>query len=230
MNFSPEMLRPGTKEALIHIREIYPTAEFFVYSYGMDKYVHDTISIIENEWGDFRFNRPIFSRSNSIIDGNKSILVNIPTVIKSLQSKYPKLQSGDIIDNHVLFIDNRNSDVIQDLPEKHIKCPDYLHNPMVDIRNHVPIEILRDPIVTAFLKTNYYPYYVYNEDTTASIQENDLKYHVFMSQLYSKYLEINETATKDDFFPRLVKELKKYKKLIKPFSNKNIEKINKSLT
>lgn len=230
MDFSPEMVRPGSKEALVKIRGLYPTAEFFIYNQGEDTYVRDNVDVIEREWGDFKFNRPIFSRSNATIDGDKSILINIPTVVKSLESKYPKLKLEDIIDNNILFIDNRLSNVIQDLPEKHIKCPDYEYYPIIDIRKHIPLDIRKDPCVINFLKTDYYPYYLYNEEPSISYQENEIKYHIFMSHQYSKYLERNQQALTDDFFPRLVKELKKYKKLTKPFSNKNIEKINKVLT
>jgi hypothetical protein len=236
--FVPEFFRPHLKESLETLRKYFPTAEFFIYSAGVPDYVKSMVDIVEKHIG-FRFNRPLFSRTecptNEANEFSKSIVAQFPKIIQSLSllDRYSGLNLEEytetLMDNSVLFIDD--TDFVWDNKEKWIKCPAYNYKPMFDIDDRVLRIIHRFPIVQEYLRSSKANETLYiHEQADFSYDEYRMNYHLFMANLYREHTLSNRTAfTKDDFLPRLVKALQPYKNKSKPFNRKNLATLKKTL-
>ena len=96
-----------------------PKAELFIYTASVPDWAETLISYIEKEYG-ITFNRPLFTRPNTIWTGNEyqKTLKNIMPVIKNTMCNKHKE------DFNVLIVDNTNFYAPEDLPFL-ITCPTY---------------------------------------------------------------------------------------------------------
>jgi hypothetical protein len=236
--FVPEFFRPHLKESLETLRKYFPTAEFFIYSAGLPDYVKQMVDIVEKHIG-FRFNRPLFSRTECPTDEtnqySKSIVARFPKIIQSLSQleRYSGLNLEEytetLMDTAVLFLDD--TDFVWDRKEKWIKCPPYNYKPMFDIDDKILRLIHRIPLIQEYLRSSQANQTLYiHENPSFSYDEYRMNYHLFMANLYRDHTNANRTAyTKDDFLPRLVKALQPYKNKSKPFNTRNLLAIKKTL-
>lgn len=236
--FVPEFFRPGLKEALEAIRKHYPTSEFFIYSAGLPEYVKSMVDIVEKHI-DFKFNRPLFSRTecptNEANHYSKSIVARYPKIIQSLSQleRYRKVNlveaADEIMENRIVFIDD--ADFIWDKKEKWIQCPAYNYRPMFDIDDKILRLIHRLPIVQEYLRSSNANQTLYiHEQKDFSYDEYRMNYHLFMANLYRDQSMKNRTVfTKDTFMARLVKAIQPYRTRAKPFNAKNLAAIQKEL-
>lgn len=236
--FVPEFFRPGLKEALESIRKYYPTAEFFIYSAGGEAYVRSMVEIVEKHI-DFKFNRPLFSRTecptNEANHYTKSIVARYPKIIQTLSQldRYKSVNlyeySEEIMENRLMFIDD--VDFVWDRKEKWIQCPAYNYKPMFDINDKILRLIHRLPIVQEYLRSSEANQTLYiHEQPDFSYDEYRMNYHLFMANLYREHNIKNRTEfVKDTFMSRLVKAVQPYRSRAKPFNAKNLAAIKKEL-
>ena len=208
-----EYYRPGLVTMLNKIKELFPTAEFFIYSAGSKSYVEYNIKCIEQTFN-IHFNRPIFTRDDCVYDEKnytkKSIISIYPRIFKALITKYPQLNDAkiqsEIISNRNIIIDN--NDVIWDDKNKWIQCPDYNYKYIIDFTQYIPKEVLTHPLIIEYMKNNKLSF-VDSPNLTTS--ERELMYHTFMANQNSLTLATNLESSKDDFFQRFTKTLKTLK-------------------
>ena len=226
----PDFFRVGLKDMLTGIREMYPTAELFVYSAGAKLYVESMIPVIEKHVG-MTFNRPLFTRDDCVVNESnnytKSIMVHIDTMLRSLAHKYPKLdaQKDTMLQSRIVFVDD--VDIVWDIKEKWVKCPEYGYTPVVDLTHHIAdMAIRRHPLVTAHIEKNRQ---FFKEPEGVTSDERDMAYHLYMADWHRSQYMKNKAALEDGFCKAFVTAIKPFKKLAHPFSNANIGKINASL-
>jgi antitoxin component HigA of HigAB toxin-antitoxin module len=108
-----------------------PHAELFIYTASVSDWAETLMSYIEKEYG-ITFNRPLFTRPNTIWTGNEyqKTLKNIMPVIKNtMRNKHKE-------DFDVLIIDNTNFYAPEDLPFL-ITCPTYNNTVRADIKKSI---------------------------------------------------------------------------------------------
>jgi hypothetical protein len=138
------LLRPGLKDALLHIKKAHPHVEFFVYTASTSDWAHFVISKIERHcFGQTFFHRPLFTRNHcDMSDGTKSIARVFPMVKQALDKKYP----GKIYKENVFLIDN--NPVLKPHEMQHlILCPSYDYVHVVDPLREVPKNVINDFIL-----------------------------------------------------------------------------------
>lgn len=221
----PEFFRPGLKEMLKGIESLYENAEVFVYSAGTKDYVHQMVNAIEKNTG-FHFNRPLFTRDECIVTENnnwgKSVLVNSDAILKPLTKKYPylkKVPAQYILDNRVIFVDDY--DFVWDIKSKWVQCPGYKYSPAIDYLSYVDKDLLTNQAIKDYLKTMF----GYEEPEKATTDERNVARYMFALNLHYKVMDSNKAALKDTFCKQFLAAIKPFRKLEKPFCDKNIEKI-----
>ena len=223
-----DFVRPGLKDMFANISEMYPTAEFFVYSAGAKPYVHAVIAALE-KLVNVSFNKPILTRDECILNETrnytKSITVHYDAMIQSLLSKYPALgkkeNQDDVLKSRIVFIDD--VDYVWDLKEKWVKCPEYLYNPVLDITQYIDTSTRKHPLVAKQIETNEA---FFKEPDVDSTDERNMAYHMYMAEWYRSQYVKNKLAFEDKFCEKFVECIKPFKKLAHPFSNANIAKVN----
>lgn len=222
-------IRPYFKEFIFNIKKLFKNVEFFIFSFGSKDYVEYIIEYIEDKI-DFKFNRPLFTRDDGIKKLDNSYIKEIngfkENIMKSIKSKYSKLEIEEIFNNRLIIIDDLkefwdNSHLIHCNPYEYIPIPylDYsflnLLRTNEDILNY--IKNSNNPLLPNYL--------------VSSISYDDffLNYHLYTSELINKHLKTNNEAIKDEFYKNLLNDLKPRLKLKKPFTSTFIEKLNKKM-
>lgn len=234
---NPSIIRPHLQDFLQSLQTYFPNAEFFIYSAGEAEYVKNMTEFIEKNIG-IRFNRPLFSRTDCVIDEtdhiSKSIINEFPKIIHSLSSidKYSKLNlekyTDDILKHSVLFIDDRNN--LWDKKEKWLKCPPYNYKPIIQLNDTLLQLIRRIPLIQDFLKSSEKNKILYTDENKQSIDDEFyMGYHLFMANIYRDNLSENTKALQDDFFKHMIKLLKPYPMKKEPFHSKQILKLQHKL-
>jgi len=229
----PNIVRPRFADSIAKIKEAIPTAEFFIYSSGSKAYVEGIIPWVETHTG-VQFNRPIFTRDDTVYASNgyvKSIKLWFDTIVATLQPRYRDLRADGakdaVLKNRTLFIDDNT--VLWDDDIAVIKCPAYKYSPFFDIMKGLDDDLVIEPVVQEHLKTVAVSAPVFVKTPDGVQDEEELRYHLFMAENYSKVLHQNTEALKDDFFPKLATALKTVKTLQKPFTKDTMKRINKIL-
>ena len=234
---SPSMIRPGLAELLTGIKKNFPTAELFIYSAGTHEYVQKFVSIVEQQIGNgVLFNRPLFSRTECFMDEynqrSKSISSQLPVIVNTLKTRYKGLRKPDIdpiklLKDRMIFIDD--SDVVWDMSNRQIKCPEFKYHQVCHLDQEVLRLFYNEPVLQKFILNNKWLYiYADNEnDKSTNFDEFMMRYHLYMASVYQMILADNKNALSDDFFYRLEKAIRPYAHQAKPFTDEHIRKIQK---
>lgn len=231
-----EALRPGFIEFVKNIKKYYPTAELFIYSYGTKLHVDRSIVFIENCVGEKVFNRPLFSRTECFLDENnknmKNISYHLSTMINTLKPRYRALQKKEIdpitlMKDRIIFIDDSN--VVWDMSNKHIHCPEFDYYQICSVDDTMLRLMYKEDLIQKFIVNNKtLPLYAdYDTDKSENFDEFKMRYHLFMANMYQKFLPTNKNALNDVFFYKFEKALRPYGNQQKPFTDEHIKKIQK---
>jgi hypothetical protein len=230
-----QMMRPGFKEAVFSIKKMYPTAEFFLYSAGTAEYVKDVVTWIEKKSG-IKFRRPLLSRQQTIRSETsqivKSLDLHINTMLDILIKDYPALQyeqyRAAVAASRIIHIDDR-PDILWEGNDKLITCPAFSYVPFVDVTTGVDPCIVKSELVQEFLKKQNDNDVFIEPDATSTCDERDAEYHIFMAEQFRRIAGPNKKTLQDTFFPTFVKALNIFKSHKKPFTPKNVKKINEAI-
>jgi len=228
-------LRPYLKEFINEVKKIFPTSEFFIFSFGIRSYVNDFIQFVE-ETIDFKFNRPLLTREDKSIsiDGFmiKDVRGYMEQFFKTIKSKYPNI---DLASNEE-FIYNNRLIIIDDIPEfwndnpKLVICNPYEYTPIPIIDNQL-LKLIRDnQDLISFInntKNSFFPKYLKPLSPDYTYDDFYIDYHLQMSYLYRSNYQKNKEAIKDEFFKNLLISIKPRAKLTKPFTPEFIQTLNK---
>lgn len=128
------LIRPHFITFINAMKKLYPSCYFYIYTASEKKWANKEIAIIENN-NNFKFDRPLFTRDNCIIDnhGNikKSVAKILPLISKSIKipNNYDISKRLLIIDNNPTFIDYTGNLII---------CPSYNYTKFYDLRESLP--------------------------------------------------------------------------------------------
>jgi hypothetical protein len=232
-----EMLRPGFKDAITQIKAMFPTAEFFVYSAGTGPYVADMIRWIEAYTG-VAFRRPLLSRERTMATSTsshvKSLEYHMNLMFDVLQQDYPALKQPEnrvtVAASQIIHIDDRE-DILWEGSAKLVNCPEYSYTPFMDITAGIDRFILEQPDVQEYLKTNERDNaFVEPSPPLSTPDERNMLYHLFLAEKYRALVDNNRLQLQDNFFPRFVRALKAFKTLKRPFTDRNVKKLNELIT
>lgn len=134
------LLRPNIADFLSSLRD--KRIEFFIFTASDTHWANFLVPCIEKVI-DFKFNRPIFTRSQCIsanMDLNKSLDKVLPTVTKKLKLKYSGV-SEKALKQRIAIIDNNNV-LIQSEMQRCINCPTYDFTYYYDVLSRFDIKTL----------------------------------------------------------------------------------------
>lgn len=225
------LLRPNVKDFLDFFSKKFKNVEVFFYTNSSYKWTN-TVLVREIEKAlDYKANRPIFTREDSLtFEWEKTISAIYPQISKALIKKYPLLENNKhvntVFNERMIFIDDIENNV-HDYKSRQIKCPPYLFHNYYDIyekiinKYKIPVEVFDNKEILEYMN-NKGDMAIYHKN--GSIHQQDKKL-IYLQHLYdSKYWEIyNIVPSKDTFFIDLMKALETVDKC----TDKEIEKINK---
>ena len=120
---------------------------FFIYTASERKWANTEISWLEKSHG-IKFQRPIFTRDDCIVDKSgsyrKSISNIFPRMLRSMGlTKISKEQKTEILHQRLLIIDNNA--VFNDMKEHLLICPDYNFMVFENLLEDIPLSYLQNP-------------------------------------------------------------------------------------
>jgi hypothetical protein len=196
---------------LKEIKEIYPTAEFFINSIGKYNYVNYIIEALEEELN-IKFNRPLATRDDALIskDTNewiKEINEQESKIFQTLEKKYGKISKElreIILKERTIIIDDNpkvwNGDI------RHIICKPYLYIPIIELDYNLLIRIYENREI--YLKAKVYIPELIPDKENLTLDDFMCKYHSNIEKQYMKIREINKGQYNDDFFKKFLIKMK----------------------
>ena len=213
------LMRPHFFYFIQSMKKIYQRSYFYIYTASEKKWANKEIAIIEKN-NNFKFDRPLFTRDNCILD-NEGIIKKSIAKILPLIKKNIKTPSSYDIRKHLLIIDNNPTFI--DYKDNLLICPSY---------NYIKFNNLLD-IFSEEINNNNIKNYINKlakEQRICRIYEGDAYLEKIYKWLYKKCKKINKYNSKyvnDTFWKDLVILIKNYS--IKHYNSKNIEIIQKSI-
>jgi hypothetical protein len=226
-------IRPYLKEFLTEIKEIFPTAEFFIFSNGTKLYVKSIIDYIEKKLK-VKFNKLIIGRDLNLIKDDhyysKEITEYIQElIIKSLSKKYSKKlleKNKDLIFNNRTIIIDDNNYIWND--KAIINIPSYDYNPLFEFDMNILNLIYKNPLISNYISNiSNQDFFPKNDMTNKTEEEFKLNYHLFLAEIYRNNIENNKEMSKDDSFIKILKSIKTRKNMEKPFTDNYIKNVLK---
>ena len=211
-----KLIRPYFKLFLEKMREIYPSSYFYIYTASEKKWAEKELMIIERVLK-FKFNRPLFTRSDCLIY-KKDDRIDLRKSVDEIKKRI-KIKNGEI-----LIIDD--NDVYMDNNDRLIKCKYYNYKYFCNYWDYVPIEKINNKIVLNYLNT-----IIDNKRLNPNFNKKTMRQQLeYYNWLYEKCNEINRENRKcknDDFWLRLTKIIVENKIMV--FNNTSIKFIHNNI-
>jgi hypothetical protein len=213
------LMRPHFFYFIQSMKKIYQRSYFYIYTASEKKWANKEIAIIEKN-NNFKFDRPLFTRDNCILDNEGNIKKSIAKILPLIKKNIKTPSSYDIR-KHLLIIDNNPTFI--DYKDNLLICPSY---------NYIKFNNLLD-IFSEEINNNNIKNYINKlakEQRICRIYEGDAYLEKIYKWLYKKCKKINKYNSKyvnDTFWKDLVILIKNYS--IKHYNSKNIEIIQKSI-
>lgn len=195
------LIRPYFTDFIKTLQKKIPHIEFFIYTASETKWGNYVIRQIENTINS-KFNRPIFTRSDCIIDKDisKCLTKISPKIVKSLKKRYSQLSLKNIVEQ-IIVIDNNSVYKKQLDASKLLLCPTYDY---IYLEN-IPQYILHNDYNEHYVSINtifekYFKYKVNND--YLEFQNEYFKYYI---SRYTIIKNINIGFLNDTFFRKLFK-------------------------
>ena len=179
---------------------------FFIYTASERKWANTEISWLEKSHG-IKFQRPIFTRDDCIVDKSgsyrKSISNIFPRMLRSMGlTKISKEQKTEILHQRLLIIDNNA--VFNDMKEHLLICPDYNFMVFENLLEDIPLSYLQNPnirqhILSLINMGLICPFFCKNDD----INQQMYKKYEWLAIKCKHISENNTYSIKDIFFKYL---------------------------
>ena len=185
------LVRNGFIQCMEGIREIYPDILIYVYTASVKSWAYKQIKWIESN-SNFKFNRPILTREDCVLVGDK-VFKSIKKVSK--KTKHDKAHNILVIDNNDVFIDRK---------DKFIKCPDYNTITFIDLWKLMKPNMMTDKDCITWIKKmiqlgHMNPTFVNNSKNNTDILKL-IKYHQWYVQKYKEIAKNNKKYLNDTFW------------------------------
>ncbi len=220
---SAKLVRPYFKYFINTIKKHYPNSLFYVYTASEKEWANKEIGLIEKTH-DFKFNRPIFTREDCIVDSfgqyRKSVKKILPKIIKS--SKI------NIQNDKILIIDN--NDVFIDYKNNFLLCQSYDYILFAHVWDIIKKEYMKIieiyNLITNLIANNKVCQYCDYKIEPHDSKTLELK-HKWMYKKHKKINSINKQFLKDTFWKSLATII--VDKKFTSFNKENIENIQKNI-
>lgn len=179
---------------------------FFIYTASERKWANTEISWLEKSHG-IKFQRPIFTRDDCIVDKSgsyrKSISNIFPRMLRSMAlTKISKEQKTELLHQRLLIIDNNA--VFNDMKEHLLICPDYNFMVFENLLEDIPLSYLQNPnirqhILSLINMGLICPFFGKNDD----INQQMYKKYEWLAIKCKHISENNTYSIKDIFFKYL---------------------------
>jgi len=193
-NDKSKLIRPYFFHFIETMKKTYSSCFFYIYTASEKKWAEKEIGIIEKNY-DIKFNRPIFTRNDCILElvNNKPVYKKtIEGIKKKIKVKEPEII---IIDDNNVYIDNT---------EKLIKCNIYNYKYFCNYWDYIPIKKIKNNIFKKYLST-----LIENERLNPNYNKTNMKQTMeYYKWLYEKCYTINKNNKKykqDNFWLSLTK-------------------------
>jgi hypothetical protein len=207
-SISEKLIRPGFQECIKTLRANYPWCYIFIYTASEKKWALQEIQWIEKSIG-IPFNRPIFTRSDCIIQGNgnirKSLKKILPTIFKTItkQVTLTDEEKRFIIHNKLLIIDD--NPVYIDGQEHVLLCSSYNFQYCEDILDGIDESIIQNPNIQSEYKSLLkrglvHPYAL---EETVDAHSKRAKIHHWISKKCVTTYKSNQPYQHDGFWKKL---------------------------
>jgi len=222
------LLRPDAKKFIDFCQKKYKNVELFVYTNSSYNWTHNAlIKNIERSLG-HKFNKPYFTRENSLPSLKKSLSNIYDNIMQVLISKYPNMKNKknqeEVFKNRIIMIDDIQDNLF-DYSSKLITCPPYKYKPYYDLytkmieKYKIPRNMFDHPDILEFFENSFLPIYNIN----GSDKQKDNVMYNLISLWNIRRSEL--TKVPDTFFGDLIKIMDNYQVL----NNNNIIKINNEI-
>lgn len=144
------LIRPGLAAFMSAMKQFYGNAHFFIYTASEQRWALQEIAWVEQTHG-IRFQRPIFTRADCIVDagGNyrKSIKHIAPRLVRAVTKSQPltKHEKEALLERRLLIIDNNA--VYADRQDRLLLCPDYNYVSFENLLDGFPADAFAHPAV-----------------------------------------------------------------------------------
>jgi hypothetical protein len=128
------LVRPHFFTFINAMKKMYPSSYFYIYTASEKKWANKEIAIIEKH-NNFKFDRPLFTRDNCIMDKYCNIKKSVAKILP-LISKTIKIPNNYDISKRLLIIDNNPTFI--DYTENLLLCPSYNYMKFYDLRETLP--------------------------------------------------------------------------------------------
>jgi hypothetical protein len=213
------LIRPHFFHFIQAMKKLYPVSYFYVYTASEKKWANKEISIIEKN-NNFKFDRPLLTRDNCIIDKDGSIKKSINKILPLIK-KNIKFSSTFDIKKHLLIIDNNPTFI--DYNDNLLICPTYNYVKFNNLKDVVP-----DDISCANIK-NYISKLTKEQRMCRNYNNPECLEKIY-KWLYKKCKKINKYNLRyvnDNFWKDLVILIKSHN--IRQYTSKNVDMMQKSI-
>jgi hypothetical protein len=144
------LVRPGLSAFMTAMRQFYGNVVFFVYTASEKQWALQEVAWMEQAHG-IRFQRPIFTRADCIVDAGgsyrKSIRHIAPRMVRAVSKSRPltKKEKEMMLERRLLIIDNNA--VYVDRQDRLLLCPDYNYISFENLLDGFPAKALSHPAV-----------------------------------------------------------------------------------
>ncbi len=216
------LIRPYFNVFMNMIKKIYPNSYIFVYTASEKEWAYKEINIIEKE-NNIKFNRPIFTRDNCIIDKNGNIKKSVGKIMPMIK-KTMKINKNHDISKSLLIIDNNNTFI--DYLDNFLLCPSYNYIKFINLWDIIPTNYFKYDEFKNFIKKMISNRKMHN----VSQLYNQEKQEKIYKWLYKKHRNINNYNSSyiNDTFWRDIIVLIKYNN-VKEFNKNVISNMVKSI-
>lgn len=218
---SSKLIRPYFKYFINTMKTHFVNSQFYVYTASEKTWANKEITMIEKTH-DFKFNRPIFTREDCIVDSygmyKKSVKKILPRIIKSNKNV------AHINNDKILVIDNNK--VFIDFNTNMIECPTYNYMHFCDIWEKIGKEYAQNDSMTCMVSNLIMTNKAckYSNCKSADAKKMELK-HKWMYKKYKKLNKINKPYEKDVFWKRLANAI--VDKNVKSFDRSSVDMLKR---
>lgn len=213
------LIRPYFFDFIRAMKKLYPVSYFYIYTASEKKWANKEISIIEKN-NNFKFDRPLLTRDNCIIDKDGSIKKSINKILPLIK-KNIKFSNTYDIKKHLLIIDNNPTFI--DYKDNLLICPTYNYVKFNNLKDVVPEDITCGNIKNYISK-------LAKEQRICRNYNNPECMEKIYKWLYKKCKKINKYNLKyvnDNFWKDLVILIRNHN--IRQYTPKNVDMMQKSI-
>ena len=212
-----KLIRPYFAYFVNKMRSYNPECQFYIYTASEASWANREIVMIE-KGNNIKLNRPIFSRSDCIIDSNGMYKKSVKKILPAIQKNNKKIK---ITSKSILVIDNNK--VFTDYLTNFILCPSYDHILFCDLWKKFKIDHLSCQFIKQYIneliETNKMCKYNDCLDIRDEVA-NELKYKWFFKK-QRKINKNNKKFSKDMFWKQLADSI--VNKQVKEFNHSTIK-------